>query len=301
MPNQSDSSPYTSRHKNHHSQWPVWDPPVSQSSFPRFYPLVGPNHGDHQRNVQSYNDSPQLGDYHADDWNVDSFDSLNANANVYDPALMRALEDAEQYMEEDSVAPVDVTSLGEDSEEACGPDITFSFAESFFSNPFAVSFPGDLPCPLAPVQASDISSGSTSPSFSLSSKEGAAKTSPPITAAVPTPHSFTTPDFVRFPSTTSPKSIASTSATLNGGISKPAKAVTSAPTTKYGPQIHFVDMADKKGAQRIRNTMNSRKHRQNKLDKIRELEKKLAVLESEKQSWSQQQALTPMGPGGDIY
>jgi hypothetical protein len=44
-------------------------------------------------------------------------------------------------------------------------------------------------------------------------------------------------------------------------------------------------MADKKGAQRIRNTMNSRKHRQNKLDKIRELEKKLADLVAEKHQW----------------
>ena len=50
-------------------------------------------------------------------------------------------------------------------------------------------------------------------------------------------------------------------------------------------------MADKKGAQRIRNTMNSRKHRQNKLDKIRELEKQLAKLEAEKEAW-QRQALS---------
>lgn len=44
-------------------------------------------------------------------------------------------------------------------------------------------------------------------------------------------------------------------------------------------------MADKKGAQRIRNTMNSRKHRQNKLDKIRELEKKLATCEADRKRW----------------
>ena len=54
-------------------------------------------------------------------------------------------------------------------------------------------------------------------------------------------------------------------------------------TTKYEREIHFVDMADKKGAQRIRNTINSRKHRQNKLDRIRELEKKLAASEAETQ------------------
>jgi hypothetical protein len=44
-------------------------------------------------------------------------------------------------------------------------------------------------------------------------------------------------------------------------------------------------MRDKKEATRIRNTMNSRKHRQNKLDKIRELEKMLAASEAEKQQW----------------
>jgi hypothetical protein len=31
--------------------------------------------------------------------------------------------------------------------------------------------------------------------------------------------------------------------------------------------------------------MNSRKHRQNKLDKIRELEKRLAACEAEKEKW----------------
>ncbi|KAL2426904.1 hypothetical protein ABEF95_002465 [Exophiala dermatitidis] len=55
--------------------------------------------------------------------------------------------------------------------------------------------------------------------------------------------------------------------------------------TNYGSGIHFVDMADKKGAQRIRNTINSRKHRQNKLNKIRELEKKLATCEADMKKW----------------
>lgn len=44
-------------------------------------------------------------------------------------------------------------------------------------------------------------------------------------------------------------------------------------------------MADKKGAQRIRNTMNSRRHRQNKLDRIRELERKLAACEADREKW----------------
>ena len=46
-------------------------------------------------------------------------------------------------------------------------------------------------------------------------------------------------------------------------------------------------MTDKKGAQRIRNTINSRKHRQNKLDRIRDLEKRLATLEAEKEKWQE--------------
>ncbi|ETI20873.1 hypothetical protein G647_07216 [Cladophialophora carrionii CBS 160.54] len=87
-----------------------------------------------------------------------------------------------------------------------------------------------------------------------------------------------------FKSITPPASTASTPATLGGGggVSKTKNG-----HSRYGPQIHFVDMADKKGAQRIRNTMNSRKHRQNKLDKIRELEKKLADLVAEKDKWEQ--------------
>ncbi|KIV87313.1 hypothetical protein PV11_02868 [Exophiala sideris] len=68
------------------------------------------------------------------------------------------------------------------------------------------------------------------------------------------------------------------------------------PTTKYGQGIYFVDMTNKKEAQRIRNTINSRKHRQNKLDKIRELEKKLAASEAEKQRL-QAKAERPGKPG----
>ncbi|EXJ84762.1 hypothetical protein A1O3_05434 [Capronia epimyces CBS 606.96] len=46
-------------------------------------------------------------------------------------------------------------------------------------------------------------------------------------------------------------------------------------------------MADKKGAQRLRNTINSRKHRQNKLDRIRELEEKLAACEADRRKWKE--------------
>lgn len=69
------------------------------------------------------------------------------------------------------------------------------------------------------------------------------------------------------------------------GVRGVVKARPSGPSTMYRNEIQFVDMADKKGAQRIRNTMNSRRHRQNKLDKIRELEKKLEALEAEKDKW----------------
>ncbi|KAK4937735.1 hypothetical protein LTR10_021680 [Elasticomyces elasticus] len=70
---------------------------------------------------------------------------------------------------------------------------------------------------------------------------------------------------------------------------------TTPPKTKYG-EIHFVDMTNKKEAQRIRNTINSRKHRQNKLDRIRELEKKLAASEAEQQRL-QAKAEGPGKPG----
>ncbi|EXJ55332.1 hypothetical protein A1O7_08259 [Cladophialophora yegresii CBS 114405] len=162
--------------------------------------------------------------------------------------------------------------------------MTFSFAESFFANPFAVSFPGDLPCPSGPTfQASCGDMSTSAKAVQSGERDMAASPSAAVTASK-TPRSSQKADTEadHFQFLTPPTSMASTPATLCGGgsVSKPKNG-----PSKYGPQIHFVDMADKKGAQRIRNTMNSRKHRQNKLDKIRELEKKLADLVAEKDSW----------------
>jgi hypothetical protein len=164
--------------------------------------------------------------------------------------------------------------------------MTFSFAENFFANPFAVSFPKDLPCPSGPTFQAPC--GGVSMSMALSSaalKPGMSDTAAASPSATTVPCSWqrkAEPDCFKSINITPPASTASTPATLGGGVSKPKPKEGG---STYGPQIHFVDMADKKGAQRIRNTMNSRKHRQNKLDKIRELEKKLADLVAEKDQW----------------
>ncbi|KIW34288.1 uncharacterized protein PV07_01076 [Cladophialophora immunda] len=175
----------------------------------------------------------------------------------------------------------DATSPGKDQGEVFG-NVALSFPESFFANPFAVSFPGDIPCPGAP--SSPLIPGCTSPSIpSL----GNISTRPsPVTPGAALCGISGLSNSIQTPKSTActPPSAGDTRLTSKG----PA-----GPKAKYGPQIHFVDMADKKGAQRIRNTMNSRKHRQNKLDKIRELEKKLATIEAEKKRW--QGRATEMG------
>ncbi|RVX67201.1 hypothetical protein B0A52_08635 [Exophiala mesophila] len=160
-----------------------------------------------------------------------------------------------------------------------GHDISIDFPEQFFLNPFAVSFPGDLPCsmPLTIDSATDtlaMASPTTSPALSSSmsfpvsdGKELNVQPSPFTDKN--TPRSTSTSDLDSRPA----------------GVRGVVKAKPSKPSTTYRNEIQFVDMADKKGAQRIRNTMNSRRHRQNKLDKIRELEQKLEALEAEKDKW----------------
>ena len=51
------------------------------------------------------------------------------------------------------------------------------------------------------------------------------------------------------------------------------------------PELHFVDMADKAACTRARNTVNSRKHRQNKVNRIRELESQLRLSETTSLEW----------------
>jgi len=255
----------------------VWESPVYQN-YPRYRPLAHGNHG--QRNFQSYNNSHLIGDYQqhaslASAWDVDSFQGVNHN--VYNPDTIQALEPTTDSMEEEWFQPAAESSPGKESAGESG-GVTFSFAENFFANPFAVSFPGDLPCPTGPHISSPSEYRS---SLDFNPGKGGMAATPAAAAATPPPVQKTVP--INYVATSA--STVSTPSTLGGGVSKP-KDKACAPS-KYGPQIHFVDMADKKGAQRIRNTMNSRKHRQNKLDKIRELEKKLADLEAEKDKWQQ--------------
>jgi len=241
----------------------VWEYPVSHNHYPRSYPLVNVNLG--QRNVQpNYNNCHLVGGYHAQHasmgiWDVDLFEDLAQD--VYSDDTFEVPKDFTTQMEADPCLPESVF-YGEEPVERVG-NVNFSFAESFFANPFAVSFPGDLPCPNGPIM-DDLS----------------LEASPPATH---TPSPFPPADSVK--QIMSPQTTSSTPSTLNGGIVKSKKTAVRAGTANYGPQIHFVDMADKKGAQRIRNTMNSRKNRENKLDKIRELEKKLAELEAEREMW----------------
>jgi len=177
-----------------------------------------------------------------------------------------------------------------------------TFPESFFLNPFAVSFPGDIPCPDSMSTANfgaaptPTDSGNFSPELLHLDQESATANGPACLVASSGIGITTTA-----PTTVSPNTKAPSSSVSSLGVqftpggpsplstttpSAPPKVKTPAkPSTRYGPQIHFVDMADKKGAQRIRNTMNSRRHRQNKLDKIRELEKRLAAAEADKESW----------------
>ncbi|KIW81960.1 hypothetical protein Z517_04986 [Fonsecaea pedrosoi CBS 271.37] len=264
-------------------QWHEWESPVSQNNYVRSYPLAI---NDGQRNVQSqYYNCPIGNDDNSSalGWdNLDVSDDCIGDA-CRDEDTYQILKDATHHMGE-TAPPLSVGEVApprEDPSDLVG-NVPLNFPESFFANPFAVSFPGDIPCPGAP--SSQFMPGCTSISI-------------PSPCDLSTKSSPMTPDigFCGAPdannSIRTPKSMACTpSSAPDARLS--SKGVASA-TTKYGPQIHFVDMADKKGAQRIRNTINSRKHRQNKLDKIRELEKKLATIEAEKKRW--QGRATEMG------
>lgn len=177
-----------------------------------------------------------------------------------------------------------------EDEPVVGRSLEITFPESFFINPFAVSFPGDIPCP----PTMDIAARAPDPEpVSRPVHASASGTSPgkPLTTG-PVHSADTTPRISpTMPPAYSKISLTSQEGQIRGSThhtSPPAKTTPSKvkqPTSKYGREIHFVDMRDKKEATRIRNTMNSRKHRQNKLDKIRELEKMLAASEAEKQQW----------------
>ncbi len=266
-----------SQSSSRHNRWPLWESPVYQNNYLRYNPLVHVNNG--QRNVQSYNNYPvnqlQQDVSFPGIWDVEPF--TDPSSDFCGGDAVQAVEEAQFSMGEDWFQPGDAVPPGEELAEGSG-GLTFSFAASFFANPFAVSFPGDLPCPSGTTLQMPTENTSSlninpykddTPAPSVETKPAPLRKADPITST----------------SIATPASTASTPSTLSGRV---AKSKDKPAPAKYGPEIHFVDMADKKGAQRIRNTMNSRKHRQNKLDKIRELEKKLAELEAEKEKWHQE-------------
>jgi hypothetical protein len=270
----SSSSP-----QDNYLRGPEWDYPVSQNYF-WSYPLVDADNWHHQRNVQpNIHTSHQRGDYGAaffqDALNVD--DPLQVlDEDVFNKDTLPALQEATLSMR-GSLSPPQPDPPGEETVGSHTGHLTFSFAENFFANPFAVSFPGDLPCPTGPTLAPIMDS---SPCVSPPSDQASVDQTPG-----PSITPFSLPRMEACKPLT-PRSTVHTPSSLNNGVTKSKpKAASTQPPMRYGHQIEFVDMADKKEAQRIRNTMNSRKHRQNKLEKIRELEKKLAVLEAEKEKW----------------
>ncbi|EXJ94167.1 hypothetical protein A1O1_02560 [Capronia coronata CBS 617.96] len=272
---QSSTSSANSRLSTHHKdhlQWPsAWESPVSYNPSPRSYPLV--NYPD-QRNVQSYCSHDQ---YHHHPLSlvgdIDPLDYLDVFQPLEDPCQDTACQDLGQAPLKRVAWPLDLNpaSSAENSVVDVGSAPT-AFPQNFFLNPFAVSFPGDIACPtpmftlpaIKPTPStSAVSTGNISPDVTSRMRSPAF----PPAVVVDTPNPVTTAQ-----------------------SQPPGKSVTQKKSPLFQSmvpdrQIHFVDMADKKGAQRIRNGINSRKHRQNKLDKIRALEKKLATCEADRRRW----------------
>ena len=136
--------------------------------------------------------------------------------------------------------------------EADDISIEEDFPANFFLNPFAADLPGDLnlssnpDTPLSFPLLPELPMNAADLSFS--------------TIPAPEPPLFTTP-----PSST--------------------PASNSPAEVEDKNTIHFIDHADKKSALRIRNTRISRAHRENKVKRIQELEKKLAASEAEMEMW----------------
>jgi hypothetical protein len=272
---------HSSRHKQ--QQWHSWEERSIQYNYPRSYPLVFD-----QRNVRNHNNG-----YHR-------LGGINHNASEFGPLGLldgkhvsmqnsSGITAQQHHADMDTNHP-EVPITGEDDPTELFGLGNLDFPENFFANPFAVSFPGDLPCwndatlQAPPNDALDLevdfnlfempSVSTSSPELILLDAEW-----PPVgTRQVTLPQQDTAEARELSPRT-------GTSTPVSIGTSNISRVTKSASTSAYTSQIQFVDMADKKGAQRIRNTMNSRKHRQNKLDRIRELEKKLAEMEAEKEKW----------------
>lgn len=268
------NSANSSRHE-YHLRWSGWDSPVSYNSHLRSQPLV---HHD-QRNGQS---SSRKGINHP----IPS--PAYQDADLFDCFDHSRFEELCQGIEQEG-QEIDTSSPRPDAVSTEDPPgdipIADTFPESFFANPFAVLLPGDIPCPNTVSMAG----------FDFASTSAVGHASPTMEWKTPAPGSAWPVKSSSTTASTSPAAGLTIHSVYPGGSprSQAAVAVAQSPaiksppksSTKYASQIQFVDMADKKGAQRIRNTMNSRKHRQNKLDRIRELEKRLATSESEKDRW----------------
>ena len=148
-----------------------------------------------------------------------------------------------------------------------------AFPATFFANPFAVSFPGDIPCPGAPL-FDTVKSDATAGEHAMLCQTGGGSGCVDLAA---TPGDCID-QYMAPPSSQNPS--------IHLPLGSPSVRTPPAhPSASHPPEIQFVDMADKKGAQRLRNTINSRKHRQSKLQRIRELEEKLVACEGEREEW----------------
>ena len=192
-----------------------------------------------------------------------------------------------------------------------GVDYEDTFPATFFMNPFAVSFPGDIAVPqdfdhgsahfpdhweggaipangLYDYTAStdvDTRSKSSNPSpqvAAVSLDHGSQSSFPNIpvsTAHRLAEHSSNTPSPLLKVTHPTP-SPTSTSTTPRQQTSSPKSAPmvstpsTSAPSSGSGG-FQFVDASDRKTITRLRNTIVSRKHRDNKVQRIKELERLL--------------------------
>jgi hypothetical protein len=270
-----------SHHKDHQQgfgrDYPVYD------SHLRQHPLV--NHD--QRNVLYHNSNYE----HVDSTVLPEYDPFGCLGDV--PSDRDLFPDFAQ----DAREPVwDSPPVAESSEEEAVEDATSTttgFPDSFFMNPFAVSFPGDIPYP--PTISTADSGTTTMPAIATASDQTRIPSTlhqgPAVAEDAPSSlPSASTPSIPAAYSLHMSSAAQSSSKTPKSPSLVTAQRISKKTTdssTAYGSQIYFVDMTDKKGAQRIRNTMNSRKHRQNKLDRIRDLEKRLVALAAEKEKWQE--------------
>jgi hypothetical protein len=245
---QRDSKPSSAHHKDHF-QWPDWEPTV-YNSFQRSLPLVSvPD----QRNLPSYFDTNHVSVSAFN--NVDTYDLFNNDW---------------QNVSFDEVFDMGDTSLdtSPDGEALfCDPvtdnNISITFPEGFFINPFAVSFPGDLPCSDSISMGKDLAPSMINPFIqglpgdlpypsSISMGTGLAPSSSP-------PRSGTHPHHVhggRVEKNRHASSISNASTKVSSPshvleqkitVSKPEvkKSSPAKSSMKYGPEIHFVDMTNK--------------------------------------------------------